>query len=238
MALRGLGELTAAGRSSSGAEGGGYPVPTRSASAVARTRRPRVDASSLARVAAGGAARERVQAERALNAYNYVAMIAYHQSDVPAQIFSTFAALRLAPTRRPVAAGGPALRRGGKRPRLRRTPRKLAWRYARLSHQIAQPPATALSMASSIRYSGHLAALLGEMDTFDKDIHAALDVYTRIGHTVSEKKRSPTAPTSMAFAASCRRQPETFREIERSGLHVATNRRRRGECSARPGSAD
>ena len=145
MALRGLGELeqsrTELERSLREA---GFPVPTRSSLAVARhALRELTLRRSLASPPIAPRASD-VQAERALNAYNYVAMIAYHQSDVPAQLFSTFAALRLAPRVGPsppaaqlYAAAGNVLGFAGLK--------KLAWRYARLSHQIAHATGQPLS---------------------------------------------------------------------------------------------
>ncbi len=155
-------------------------------------------------------------AERALNAYNYVAMIAYHQNDVASQIFCTFAALRLAPSVGPsppaaqlYAAAGNILGYFGLR--------GLAWRYAHLSHRIAETTGHGLSMGVVRQYSGHLAAMLGEMDTFDTDIHAALEVYTRIGHHRFREEALTNCAHLYCLRGELARSLEALREIARSG---------------------
>jgi tetratricopeptide (TPR) repeat protein len=157
-----------------------------------------------------------VEAERALNAYNFIAMIAYHQSDVPAQLFSTFAALRLAPRVGPsppaaqlYAAAGNVLGFIGLD--------RLAWRYAHLSHQIAEASGHELSVGIVHQYSGHLAAFLGEMATFDADILRALDVYTRVGHHRFREEALTNLGHLQCLRGELAESLQTWREIERSG---------------------
>jgi tetratricopeptide (TPR) repeat protein len=218
MALRGLGELE---QSRSQLEQSlmesGHPVPTKSSVAVARhIVRELTLRRSLASPPVAPRASD-LEAERALNAYNYVAMIAYHQSDVSAQLFCTFAALKLAPRVGPsppaaqlYAAAGNILGFFGLR--------NLAWRYARLSHQIARATGQALSDGVVHQYSGHLAALLGEMDTFDAHIHHSLDVYTRIGHGRFREEALTNIGHLQGLRGQLAKAADTFREIERSGL--------------------
>jgi tetratricopeptide (TPR) repeat protein len=217
MALRGLGELeqSRAQLEQSLVERG-HPVPSGSAAGTARHVLTEL---ALRRSLASPPVAPRPsdpEAERALNAYNYVAMIAYHQSDVLGQVFCTFAALRLAPRVGPsppaaqlYAAAGNILGYFGLR--------RLAWRYARLSHQIARATGQALSLGVVHQYSGHLAALLGDMETFDADIHVALEVYTRIGHHRFREEALTNCAHLYGLRGELSRSLETFREIERSG---------------------
>jgi eukaryotic-like serine/threonine-protein kinase len=193
-----------------------HPVPTRSMLTVARYGLRELAFRRSLTSAPVAPRSSDPEAERALNAYNYVAMIAYHQSDVPAQLFCTFAALRLAPLVGPsspaaqvYAAAGNILGFMGLR--------SLAWRYARLSQQIATATGQELPQGVVHQYSGHLAAFLGDMRTFDADIHRALDIYTRLGHLRFREEALTNCAHLYGLRGELVRALETFREIERSG---------------------
>jgi serine/threonine protein kinase/tetratricopeptide (TPR) repeat protein len=218
VALRGLGEQEQARAmlEQSLAERG-YPVATGSATSAARhVLRELVLRRSLASPPVSPRVSD-PEAERALNAYNYVAMIAYHQRDVSAQILSTFAGLKLAPRVGPsapaaqlYAGAGNILGFFG----LAGT----AWKYARLSHEIARATGQGVALGVVAQYSGHLAALLGDMTTFDADMHGALEIYTRIGHQRFREEALTNCGHLYALRGELSRSLEAFREIERSGL--------------------
>jgi tetratricopeptide (TPR) repeat protein len=217
VALRGLGELEE-GRTQlelSLAERG-HPVPTRSMlTAGLHVARELAWGRSLASPPIASRPSD-AEAERALNAYNFVAMIAYHQSDVPAQLFCAFAALRLAPLIGPsfpaaqlYAAAGNILGFMGLR--------KRAWRYAALSKEIATATGQELAQGVVHQYSGHLAAFLGDMRTFDADIHRSLELYTRVGHPRFREEALANCVHLYALRGELARAVDTAREIERSG---------------------
>jgi serine/threonine protein kinase/tetratricopeptide (TPR) repeat protein len=218
MARRGLGELQEARRQLEKAlEERGYPVPTGSGFAGVAWHMGRELALRRSLKFPPVVPRESdIDAERALNAYNYVAMIAYHQSDVAGQLFCAFASLRLAPAVGPsppaaqlYATAGNIFGFFGMR--------GLAWRYAHLSHDIARASGHELSLGVVRQYSGHLAALLGEMATFEKDIHEALDIYTRVGHGRFREEALTNCAHLYSLRGDLSRSMETYSEIERSG---------------------
>jgi tetratricopeptide (TPR) repeat protein len=217
MALRGLGELEEArAQLERSLAERGHPVPTRSAIAVARhALRELVLRRSLTSPPIAARASDS-EAERAINAYNYVAMIAYHQSDVPAQLFCSVAALRLAPHVGPSAAAAQLYAAMGNILGFVGL-RRLAWRYAHLSHEIARATGQDLPQAVVRQYSGHLAALLGDMGTFDADMHQALELYTRIGHQRFREEALTNCGHLYGLRGELGRALEAFREIERSG---------------------
>ena len=210
-------------------------MPTRSSLAVARhALRELTLRRSLASPPIAPRASD-AQAERALNAYNYVAMIAYHQSDVPAQLFSTFAALRLAPRVGPsppaaqlYAAAGNVLGFAGlKEPGVavcgplapdcaRHRTSVVGWRRP----SVLRPPRRAAGRNGHLR-QGHPSRA--------RRLHPYRP-------RAFEKRHSPTSGISRAFAASCRRRWRPSAKSNAQALLVVTNRRRRGGCWVRGGS--
>jgi eukaryotic-like serine/threonine-protein kinase len=216
MALRGLGEIEQSRATLEEALAEmGQPVATRSALAAARqVLQELVFRRSLASPPIEPRA-SNPTAERALNAYNYVAMIAYHQTDVPAQVFCTFAGLRLAPLVGPsapaaqlYAAAGNILGFAGLQ--------TLAWRYANLAKQIAQAAQHSLSTGLVHQYSGHLGAVLGDMAKFERDMMVALETYTQIGHHRFREEALTNIGHLQLLRGQYRDSYETFRDIEES----------------------
>ena len=218
MALRGLGEFEDGRRQLEQSLGErGYPVPTKSGFSVARHMLRELALRRSLKSPPVAPRRSDPDAERALNAYNFVAMIAYQQSDVPAQLFCTFAALRLAPRVGPsppaaqlYAAAGNVLGFFGLT--------GLAWRYAGLSHEIARATGHALSLGVVHQYSGIWPRSLETCATFDADIHQALEVYTRVGHHRFREEALTNCAHLYGLRGELARSLEAFREIERSGL--------------------
>jgi tetratricopeptide (TPR) repeat protein len=95
--------------------------------------------------------------------------------------------------------------------------RKRAWRYAALSKQIATATGQELAQGVVHQYSGHLAAFLGDMRTFDADTHRSLELYTRVGHPRFREEALTNCLHLYALRGELRRAVDTAREIERSG---------------------
>ena len=58
----------------------------------------------------------------------------------------------------------------------------LARRYGALSQRIGEAAGSPLAAGIAYQYTGHLAAFLGDLAAFEREMNVALEVYTRAGH--------------------------------------------------------
>jgi tetratricopeptide (TPR) repeat protein len=149
-------------------------------------------------------------------AYNYLAMIAYHRNDVLSQVFYTFAALGLAPRTGPSPE---AAHLYGSTANIVGYfgLQGLARRYGRLSHAIADAAQHPLSRGIVRQYTGHLAALLGDLASFEADMQSALEIYTAVGHVRFREEALTNLGYLYSFRGELEGSLDTFRAIEQSG---------------------
>jgi tetratricopeptide (TPR) repeat protein len=156
------------------------------------------------------------KAVTAVDAYNQLALLMHYINEYASQIFCVFAGLKDAP-------------RAGPTPEVAQLYgtaanvfafmglHSTARRYAALTHAVAEATGQPLTVGIAHQYTGHLAACLGELSWFDRDMHRALAIYDECCHPRLWEEALTNCAYLYAFQGDLERSHAAYLRLERSG---------------------
>lgn len=192
-----------------------YPPPARSLRARATLAVRAAEMFLSPPLEVRGRARDET-ANAVVNAYNQLAFLSHYANDIEGMLFCNALAVRLA--RRAGASVEVGALYGGVAHMAAFS--KLygaSQKYVAAAHAVAAEVGTPLCVGTVHQFTGHLAGCLGDLATFDRDMHRALHAYAALGRGRPWEEAVTNLGYLYVFQGELARSAEHGELLERSG---------------------